>query len=86
MSEIRCDPDNCENLKIEEIRVENLTSNCVTDKNPLISFSMSSDIPNTRLEKAIIRIGDWEKESTDQVCIVYDGFWSRLPLIGYNSL
>lgn len=73
MSEIRCDPDNCENLKIEEIRVENLTSNCVTDKNPLISFSMSSDIPNTRLEKAIIRIGDWEKESTDQVCIVYDG-------------
>ena len=63
----------CGRLKIDEIKIENLTSNCVTDKAPVISFSLSTNVPDTMLQKAIIRIGSWIREVTKQVGIVYDG-------------
>ncbi len=69
-------------LKIDEIRVENLVEGCITDRAPVISFSLSSDAYNTSLKKALIRIGNWEKEVTEQVGIVYDG--PLEPFASYN--
>jgi len=84
MSEIRCNPNDCGKLKIDEIRVENLKSDCVTDKAPVISFALSSGTPDTRLQKAFISVGDWEKEVTDQVGIAYDG--PLEPFSAYNVI
>ena len=61
-------------FKIDEIRVENLIKGCVTDKkNPVISFSMSSDKQDVVLENAIVKIGDWEKQVNYPLNIMYDG-------------
>ncbi|MBQ3030101.1 MAG: family 78 glycoside hydrolase catalytic domain [Agathobacter sp.] len=61
-------------LLIDEIRVENLIEGCVTDnRNPIISFSMSSDCREVALESATVKIDDWEKQVNHQLNIVYDG-------------
>lgn len=49
-------------LTVGEIRVENLSYGCVTDNcSPELSFSLESDVPDTFLEHAQIRMGEWEK-------------------------
>ena len=58
-------------IKIDEIRIENLPSGCVTDNSsPVVSFAMNSDVPDTRLENAIVKIGNWEKKVEKQTGIV----------------
>jgi alpha-L-rhamnosidase len=61
-------------LEIDEILIENLRENCVTDNlRPSISFSLRSERQDTVLQKAVIRIGAWEKTVESQTDIVYDG-------------
>jgi len=61
-------------LKINEIRIENLKGNCVTDNvSPTVSFSLLSDKQNTELLKAVVSVGDWEKTVYTHVDIIYDG-------------
>ena len=60
-------------LKISSVKVENLTHGCVTDRKPNISFSLESDVSGESLRQATIRVGSWEKKTTDQINNLYDG-------------
>lgn len=60
-------------LKISSVKIENLTHGCITDRKPDISFSLESDVPGESLRQATIRVGNWEKKTTDQVNNRYDG-------------
>lgn len=60
-------------LKINSVKIENLTHGCITDRKPDISFSLESDMPGESLQQATIRVGNWEKKTTDQVDNRYDG-------------
>lgn len=61
-------------LNISRLTVENLTVNCVTDqKHPRFSFCLESDRQNVTLHKAIISVGDWRHETTDQIAVPYEG-------------
>lgn len=60
-------------FQISEIRIEH-TGNCLTDrKHPVISFALESDVPDCRLKKAKIRVGDWETVTEHQTGTLYDG-------------
>lgn len=60
-------------LKISSIRIEGLATGCVTDRQPNISFTLESDVQGEALEKARISIGNWSRETRDQVNNLYDG-------------
>ena len=61
-------------LEIRDIRIENCCSYCVTDHTiPEVSFSLHSDIPDTRLESA---------EITVQGRTIRCGLSHRLPPLG----
>ncbi|MBO7363761.1 MAG: family 78 glycoside hydrolase catalytic domain [Lachnospiraceae bacterium] len=61
-------------LKVTRFSVENLTEGCVTDaKQPSFSFSLESDRQNVTLKKALIRLGNWKKETTSQISVPYEG-------------
>lgn len=54
-------------LEIDQIKIENVTEGCVTDRvSPGLSFSLVSDKSDTKLEKAIIQINDFEKCVAEQ--------------------
>lgn len=46
---------------------------CITDSRPVIAFSLQSDSQNEKLKRAVIRVGDWSAEVTDQKSICYSG-------------
>lgn len=61
-------------LKITRFTVENLAQGCVTDeKKPRFSFTLESDRENATLKKAVIRVGDWQTETTAQIGVPYEG-------------
>ena len=62
-------------LEIRDIRVEDLSSGCVTDNAaPEVSFSLRSDIPGTFLRNAVIQLGDRVFPcGKEQTGIVLDG-------------
>ncbi len=60
-------------VKISWIKVNNMKKDCVTDIPPIISFALESDKEGEALEKAVITIGDWSLETTDQINNVYTG-------------
>ncbi len=61
-------------LKIPRFTVENRTGYTVTDEvKPRFSFSLESDRQNVMLKKAVLTVGDWKKETTDQIAVRYDG-------------
>lgn len=60
-------------LKIAWIKIENLKEDCITDRPPLISFSLESDREGEALNNAVITCGNWKKETTDQINNIYDG-------------
>lgn len=60
-------------LTISCIKIEGLQKGCVTDKRPMISFSLESDKPGESLEIATIRCGDWEITTCDQINNLYGG-------------
>jgi len=69
-------------LKISSIKIENLEEGCITDRKPNISFSIESDVKGVSLKKAIITIGDWKAETTDQINNIYTGEMN--PFTKYN--
>ena len=61
-------------LSIARFAVENLTHGCVTDvKQPRFSFALDSGRENVALKKAVLRVGDWQTETTGQIAVPYGG-------------
>lgn len=60
-------------FKISEIRIHGQSRKCVTDKEPVISFSLDSDTENERLKKAFIYVNNEIIETDKQVGICYMG-------------
>lgn len=61
-------------LEIKNLKVENLTYECITDnQNPAFSFSLKSDRQNVILKYAIISVNGWEKKVKRQIGILYEG-------------
>ena len=60
-------------LEIPVIKVEGMANRCITDKCPMISFSLKSDRQGERLKEASIRVGDWEIKTVDQINNIYKG-------------
>lgn len=57
-------------LEIDEIRIENCAGGCITDRtSPVIAFSLKSSLPDTKMTKARISIGDDMKVVTKQTGI-----------------
>lgn len=51
-----------------------MAAGCVTDKAaPSFSFSLDSDRQGAQLKRAVIRVGDWERTTTEQIALEYDG-------------
>lgn len=67
---------------IERITVEGLENNCITDRQPRIGFECSCDERDITLRRAKITIGDWERETVDQINNIYDG--SLEPFTSYR--
>ena len=60
-------------LRINEFKVENLSSGCVTDNPaPVFSFSMISS-EKMFVEKAVLSVNNWMEEFRQQTGIVYNG-------------
>lgn len=61
-------------LNVEHLTVENTETGCVTDeRNPRVSFALSSDMADTTLSQTRVRIADWTATTTEQVGIAYAG-------------
>ena len=61
-------------LKIPFFACENLQCGCITDeRRPRFSFWTRSDRQGARLAKAVLRVGDWQTETVEQIGITYDG-------------
>jgi alpha-L-rhamnosidase len=59
---------------IKEIHVEHAPAPIVTDnKHPRFSFSLESDLRDSSLRSALIRVNGWEAEIEDQLNIIYSG-------------
>ena len=60
-------------LKITQITIDGKTDNIVTDNlNPCVGFALESDVPDTRLEKAVVSVGDWNCGTESQLYIPID--------------
>ncbi|SFE96509.1 alpha-L-rhamnosidase [Trichococcus pasteurii] len=60
-------------LRISSLTVEGLEKGCVTDKAPILSFSLYSDVPGEAFAHALIKVNDWEVNTKDQINNRYDG-------------
>ncbi|MNM28836.1 Bacterial alpha-L-rhamnosidase [compost metagenome] len=60
-------------LNISSLKIDGLAAGCVTDRKPKISFALDSDCTGEKLRKAVITVGDWSRETTDQINNLYDG-------------
>ena len=63
-------------LEITRFTVEHETGGCITDKDsPRFAFAVRSNRPGAQLERAVLKVGDWEKELTaqDQIGVDYAG-------------
>ena len=60
-------------LKISYVKINGLAKGLITDTAPNISFALESDIQGEELKSAIIKVGDWEKKTNDQLNNLYDG-------------
>lgn len=69
-------------LRIINLKIENMEQGCITDRSPNISFALDSDVKGESLLNAVITIGDWEYETTDQINNLYSGELN--PFTTYN--
>lgn len=61
-------------MRITGLQVENLTEGCVTDAaQPRISFSLSSDQRDVKLQSAEISVNGWTGVADSQVLVPYEG-------------
>ena len=69
---------------VDEIKIQSGKVGCVTDSDaPVLAFSLKSDAPDTKLQYANIRIGEWNKRTDKQTDIVLDGL-SLAPFKEYT--
>ena len=59
--------------KISSVKIDGLEQGLVTDSSPNITFALASDKQGEELKSALISIGDWKRETTDQLNNIYDG-------------
>lgn len=72
-------------LIIRRFAVENLTDGCVTDvARPRFSFAMDSDRKNVKLQKAVLQVGGWKTDTTNQIGSCYDGP-NLMPFTRYTA-
>ncbi|WP_099205368.1 alpha-L-rhamnosidase [Scatolibacter rhodanostii] len=69
-------------LKICSLKANGLQQGCVTDTAPNISFALESNLAGEELQKAVITIGSWQSETTDQINNLYTG--SLTPFTKYE--
>ncbi len=60
-------------LKITSVKIDGLEHGLITDTAPNITFSLESDAQGDELESAVITVGSWRRETTDQLNNIYDG-------------
>jgi alpha-L-rhamnosidase len=60
-------------MKISSLTVDSLASGCLTDEAPRIAFALDSTTPGEALASATVTVGDWRRETTDQIGTVYTG-------------
>ena len=60
-------------MRISSLTIDGLESGLITDEAPRISFALESDIPGEALQSAVITVGDWSIETSDQIGTVYGG-------------
>lgn len=61
-------------LRIGRLTVENLIYGCVTDcEKPRFSWYLESDRKNVDMQKAIVSLGSWSRETDSQIAVEYDG-------------
>jgi len=60
-------------LRISSVKADGLEYGLITDTPPNITFSLESDVRGDELENAVITVGDWRRETTDQLNNIYDG-------------
>ncbi|MDO5100228.1 MAG: family 78 glycoside hydrolase catalytic domain [Eubacteriales bacterium] len=61
-------------VRINRITVENLTKDCVTDREqPRFGFSIDSDQADVSLHRAKLRVGKWELVTDEQIALPYSG-------------
>jgi alpha-L-rhamnosidase len=60
-------------LTISSIKINGLERGLVTDTAPTIAFSLASDRSGEAFQSAVIRVGSWRRETSDQINNVYDG-------------
>ena len=70
-------------LKITDVRIDNIARDPITDnKAPVLRFALESDVPGCSLKRAVVRVGDVEKEVSEQLGIVLDCAYE--PLSRYH--
>lgn len=60
-------------MKISSLTLDGAATGLVTDEAPRIAFSLESDRPGESLRSAVVKVGDWRLETTDQIGNIYDG-------------
>lgn len=61
-------------LKIGRLSVENQTEGCVTDnRRPRFSWYLESGRQNVKQKRAVLRVGEWRTETTEQIAVPYEG-------------
>ena len=60
-------------LRISRLTIDGVEHGLVTDEAPRIGFALESDVPGEALDHAIVRVGDWQTRTTQQVAIPYTG-------------
>ncbi|GAA1963940.1 alpha-L-rhamnosidase [Agromyces allii] len=60
-------------MQITRLTVDGLESGCVTDEAPAFAFALASTTPGEALASAVIRVGDWQVTTHEQVGIRYEG-------------
>lgn len=60
-------------MRIVDLLLDGAPEGLVTDAAPRIAFALDSETPGEALDHAVIRVGEWETRTTDQVGTVYGG-------------
>ncbi len=72
-------------MKITSFTVEHLKEGCVTDSDrPRFSFAVSSPRRGASLARAVLTVGDWKTETTEQILIPYTG--PLAPFTDYTAV
>ncbi len=60
-------------LEISKIQIDHREGDIITDRRPIISFALNSDIQGEKLDYSIISCNDWSVTTEDQLNNIYGG-------------